>query len=180
MHGAAPSRPELWTTANPLRFRLLELLRGGPATASQLARRLGESSGTTSYHLRRLAAAGVIEEDSSLGTRRERWWRRTPEDGSLAPTDADPEGREITKRFFTMFFERDAEARGRFLNGEVDDEWHRAAFAGNWIVELTPEQAAALGERLFVLVDEVRGRNGTGGDGGQALVSISILPWSSK
>ncbi|MEU7461934.1 winged helix-turn-helix domain-containing protein, partial [Streptomyces griseofuscus] len=31
----------------------------GPATASQLAERLGESSGATSYHLRQLADHGV-------------------------------------------------------------------------------------------------------------------------
>jgi DNA-binding transcriptional ArsR family regulator len=169
----------MWAIASPLRFRIVELLRAGPATASQLARRLGESSGTTSYHLRLLAAAGVIEEDSSLGTRRERWWRRVPEEGSLSPTDPDPEGRAITARFFTMLFEREAEARRRFLTGEVGDEWHRAAFAGNWIVALTPEEAAALGERLFALVDEVRGR-AVADAADQALVSISILPWSSK
>ena len=43
--------------AHPLRMRLLSALRrGGPATASQLAEKLGESSGATSYHLRQLAA----------------------------------------------------------------------------------------------------------------------------
>ncbi len=169
-----PSRPEMWAVASPLRLRIFELLREGPATASQLARRLGESSGTTSYHLRMLAAAGVIEEDEARGTRRERWWRRLPR--SLGPTDADPEGRAITARYFAMFFERDAEVRGRFLTRAVSDEWHRAAFAGNWFVALTPDQCAELAERLFSLVDEVRGR-GAAEEADQTLVSISILPW---
>ena len=41
---------------HPLRTRLLGALRvDGPATASELGRRFGESSGATSYHLRRLA-----------------------------------------------------------------------------------------------------------------------------
>ena len=43
--------------AHPLRNRLLGQLRlNGPATASQLGRVVGESSGSTSYHLRQLAA----------------------------------------------------------------------------------------------------------------------------
>src|SRR5829696_3333495 len=81
-----PSRVAMWAMTHPIRFRIYEQLRDGPATASQLARLLGESSGTTSYHLRMLARAGVIEEDVSLGTRRERWWRRPGL--RIVPTDA--------------------------------------------------------------------------------------------
>lgn len=62
--------------AHPLRLRMLGLLRvEGPATATSLAARLGESSGTTSWHLRQLAEHGLIEEDPERGNRRERWWR---------------------------------------------------------------------------------------------------------
>jgi DNA-binding transcriptional ArsR family regulator len=62
--------------AHPLRMRILGLLRTeGPATATSLAARLGESSGTTSWHLRQLAEHGFIKEDPELGNRRDRWWR---------------------------------------------------------------------------------------------------------
>ena len=62
--------------AHPLRNRLLGQLRvNGPATASQLGRAIGESSGSTSYHLRQLAAYGFVEEVEGQGTARERWWR---------------------------------------------------------------------------------------------------------
>ena len=54
---------QLRALSHPLRLRMLEVLREGPATASALGRRLGESSGATSYHLRALAKAGVVEED---------------------------------------------------------------------------------------------------------------------
>ena len=61
--------------AHPLRIQLLSLLRkDGPATATLLAKRLGESSGATSYHLRQLAAYAFVEDDperSKAG--RERW-----------------------------------------------------------------------------------------------------------
>ena len=62
--------------AHPLRIKMLGLLREhGPATATGLARRLGESSGATSYHLRQLEQYGFIVEAEGMGTRRERWWR---------------------------------------------------------------------------------------------------------
>ncbi|NUT30943.1 MAG: helix-turn-helix transcriptional regulator, partial [Streptomyces sp.] len=62
--------------AHPLRMQLLSALRrGGPATASQLAEKLGESSGATSYHLRQLAAYGFVEDAPDHGKGRERWWQ---------------------------------------------------------------------------------------------------------
>jgi DNA-binding transcriptional ArsR family regulator len=62
--------------AHPVRVELIGLLRRhGPSTATQLAQRLGLNSGATSYHLRQLAAAGFIEEDSERGNARERWWK---------------------------------------------------------------------------------------------------------
>ncbi|MBW8766480.1 MAG: helix-turn-helix transcriptional regulator, partial [Geodermatophilales bacterium] len=55
---------------------LLAALRmDGPSTATHLAERLGESSGSTSYHLRQLAAFGFVEEVPGEGDGRERWWR---------------------------------------------------------------------------------------------------------
>ena len=62
--------------AHPLRVELVNLLRKhGPSTATRLADRLGVNSGTASYHLRQLGAAGFVEEDTERGNARERWWR---------------------------------------------------------------------------------------------------------
>jgi DNA-binding transcriptional ArsR family regulator len=170
------TRTQMWVTTSPLRFRIFELLREGPATASILARRLGESSGTTSYHLRLLEKTGAVVEDPTIGTKRERWWRRVPEKGALSDPGSDVEGRAIAARYFTLFFERDAQARSRFVTEEVDDEWHEAAFAGNWIVRLTTDEARELGAAMFALIDEYRGRSSDSA-GDETLVSFSILPW---
>jgi len=60
---------------HPIRLRLLELLQQeGPATASSLARRTGQSSGVTSYHLRVLAEQEFIVEDTDRGNARDRFW----------------------------------------------------------------------------------------------------------
>lgn len=62
--------------AHPLRIRILTLLQDrGPATGKTVSEWVDASSASASYHLRRLEAHGFIEEDTSLGTSRERWWR---------------------------------------------------------------------------------------------------------
>jgi DNA-binding transcriptional ArsR family regulator len=174
----AENRVEMWATAHPIRFRIFELLREGPSTASRLGRRLGESSGTASYHLRFLGRAGAIEEAPELGSKRERWWRR-PDHLQLIPTDDDLEGRAISARLFALFFARDAEFRRRFVAAlpEVDSDWQQGAFVGNWQVSLTPAEASELGARILPLIDEYRRRSDPPPGAAEALISFSALPW---
>src|SRR3712207_131533 len=89
----------LRAVAHPVRNKLLALLRyEGPATASQLGRRLDESSGSTSYHLRQLARYGFVEEDPEQPNRRDRRWRAAQRITSWNRADFadDPEGRQIS------------------------------------------------------------------------------------
>ena len=171
-----PTRVQMWAMAHPLRLEIIGLLVDGPATASMLARRLGESSGSTSYHLRVLARAGAVVEDPELGTRRERWWRR-PDPFVLIPTDDDLEGRAITARMLGLFLARDEQARRRLVTRDPGAAWRKGAFVGNWFVELTPEEADALAERLVELVQELRTRSAPMPGADRALVSLSVLPW---
>jgi DNA-binding transcriptional ArsR family regulator len=165
----------MWALAHPVRFRIWELLRPGPATASQLARQLGESRGSMSYHLRMLASTGVIVEEEELGTKRERWWCR-PEEPVIGTSPGDPEGRAIMDRMYAVFLARDAEVRRRFVTTRVSDEWQEHAFLGSWFVELTPQEADELGRRLFLIVDELRRNPPRSPDAHQTLVSVSVLP----
>jgi DNA-binding transcriptional ArsR family regulator len=80
--------------SSPLRREILgHLARHGPATSTTLAKALGESTGTTSYHLRMLADTGFVTELRERAKGRERWWdavqadRRMPARDDL--TDAD-------------------------------------------------------------------------------------------
>jgi len=171
-----PTRVQMWAMAHPLRLEILGLLAEGPATASMLGRRLGESSGSTSYHLRVLARAGAVVEDPELGTRRERWWRR-PDPFVLIPTDDDLEGRAITARVLGLFFARDEQARRRIVTSEVSAAWRAGSFVGNWFLELTPEEADTLAKRLVALIQEFRARAEPTPGADRALVSISVLPW---
>jgi DNA-binding transcriptional ArsR family regulator len=80
--------------SHPLRQEILgHLGEHEAATATTIAAALGENTGTTSYHLRVLADAGVIEEVAERAHGRERWWRtipvdhREPDYDSLSPQD---------------------------------------------------------------------------------------------
>jgi DNA-binding transcriptional ArsR family regulator len=67
------------TLANPLRRLILShLQQHQEANSTSLARALGESTGTTSYHLRKLAEQGFVEEIAEKSGGRERWWRALP------------------------------------------------------------------------------------------------------
>src|SRR5258708_5462969 len=80
--------------AHPLRGEMLRHLDSrGPATSTTIAEALDENTGTTSYPLRVLADAGIIEEVPERAHGRERWWRtfltdhREPDYDSLTPED---------------------------------------------------------------------------------------------
>jgi DNA-binding transcriptional ArsR family regulator len=141
----------LKSLAHPLRVRIYdELSAYGPMTASGLAERLGESSGSTSYHLRQLERTGLVREDQSRGKGRERWWERRP--GSIAI----PEARELppgsAERLAVRFLEeewyrtREQNFREYAVEGEsvFGPEWLDVATSDTINLRLTPEQLHAL------------------------------------
>jgi DNA-binding transcriptional ArsR family regulator len=79
--------------SHPLRLALLGLLRSdGPATASELGRVLGESSGSTSYHLRQLERFGFVGDAAEQPSGRERRWRALHDATSFPSALADLDG----------------------------------------------------------------------------------------
>lgn len=110
--------------AHPLRLELLDLLRfEGPSTATRLAARVGESSGSTSYHLRLLAKYGYIQEAPARGGR-ERWWAYRERRVTLPDAD-EPSDRELLAELLS----REAHALDRYLAGRPRPrEWDDAAF----------------------------------------------------
>lgn len=110
-HIPSLSLESLRALAHPLRVRILHVLTTrGPQTASSLATALGESTGSTSYHLRQLEAKGFIDEDASLGTGRERWWRRAvgPVDVWTKELAEAPEGRAASATVLGAWTQHDS------------------------------------------------------------------------
>jgi predicted ArsR family transcriptional regulator len=143
--------------AHPLRVRLLGSLRfDGPGTASILGERLGESSGATSYHLRVLADHGFIEEDTSRGRGRERWWRSAHDATSWRPEQfrGDPDA-EAAEQWLSGFVARQGM---EWLDGwlerrpSADPAWVNASAESDYRVQMTPGELRALVDELHAVI----------------------------
>jgi DNA-binding transcriptional ArsR family regulator len=144
--------------AHPLRVRLLSLLRkDGPATATLLAKRVGESSGATSYHLRQLAAYGFVEDDTERRrVGRERWWRSVHTYTEWRDTDFiyDPELRGVLDGWLHEMLRAQLRRVETWLaeRAEWDKSWVEAADLSDWKLELTAERLTALREELHAVL----------------------------
>ena len=151
------SLEQLRAVAHPLRFRILELLREGPANSTLLAERLGDSTGATSYHLRQLARYDLIEEDPERSYGRERWWRRKEVMLQFDVERVDEEHIAEHVGVRTTMLERDDEAvehlarRTDLLRARPDNLW-----LGSWRVRATKEETQALAQIVIEGVDRLR------------------------
>lgn len=163
--GSAPSAVRsvdaqiLRALSHPLRVELLEILqKHGPATATDLARRSGESSGTTSWHLRQLAAVGLVIEDADRGTKRERWWQAVHRSTRMRMADfvADPEMADALTTHMHAAVEQRYRAEAHFVSHVVDlpERWRDRTALEDDLLFLEPDEAA----RLTVEIDEVLAR----------------------
>ncbi|MGW7328537.1 ArsR/SmtB family transcription factor [Streptomyces sp. NPDC054840] len=149
--------------AHPLRMRMLTALRHeGPATASQLAERFGESSGSTSYHLRQLAAHGFVEDAPGHGKGRERWWRAAQEGTSLDESsmqDADPATRGAVDVFLREIAATHAQELGAWLRDahHWSAQWRSGSDLSDFTLRLTAGQSEELLHRVHDLINSYRG-----------------------
>lgn len=147
--------------AHPLRVRIYDLLsERGPQTASTLAAIIGETSGSTSYHLRALAAKDLIREVPGKGTARERWWERPHGRITLPGPDeqASPAGRAAAQIVTSEFFRLRHQSLMDYINrpaSEQPEEWRDAGLVMTTMLDLTPEQMLEVRQELSELVDAV-------------------------
>jgi len=155
----APDISQLKALSHPVRLRMLGLLRtDGPATATQLAARLGLNSGATSYHLRQLAQHGFVEEDSARGNNRDRWWRARHESTATGTGWAeDEQEREVLSAFWqaVTMAHLDQLAAAARERSELPRAWAEASDSSDWVLWLTPEQARDVLARVHALLQEV-------------------------
>jgi len=148
--------------AHPLRMQLLVALRrGGPATASQLAQKLGESSGATSYHLRQLATHGFIKDAPQHGKGRERWWQAADgglrfDDTLLRDPDPSVRGAAAVFRFEVANIHTQEVATWLGNQREWPQEWDSATDLSDFTGRLTPETARELVQKMHELVESYR------------------------
>jgi DNA-binding transcriptional ArsR family regulator len=144
--------------AHPLRVALLDALSTyGPATASKLADRLGESSGATSYHLRQLEKNGLVREVKGRGSGRERWWERVPGGIVLRGYDFPPESveRAASDMILSEWLRNQRQIVNDYLSrGEslLSREWFEAGIMDITNLRLTLDQLRRLNDELEALV----------------------------
>jgi DNA-binding transcriptional ArsR family regulator len=145
--------------AHPLRNRLVMLLRQhGPSTATQLATRLGVNSGATSYHLRQLAGAGLVEEDADRGNARDRWWRARHRGSYLddaALLQAEP---ELTSAFLHSMAQLYYDALSRAIDemSTLPKAWVDASDMSDFTFYLTAKQARQLRDEIYDVMGKYR------------------------
>ncbi len=170
--------------AHPLRVKIYDILsQYGPQTASSLAERLGESSGSTSYHLRALAKHDLIREATDRGTGRERWWERPIGGVSFANPDAmtTPAGRAATQVVMNEFLRNRNEQLLDFVNRGIGGEtemWQEGTLISTATARLTPEQSKELALKIMVLIDETvdNYRNQTGENVRPVTIRADLFP----
>lgn len=145
--------------AHPVRVQLIGLLRKhGPSTATRLAERLGVNSGTASYHLRQLGAAGFVEEDADRGNARERWWRAVHQSTWLK----DPELTEQEPEAVMAYLQSVAAAHTLQVQRALNElqtmprAWRDTFDMSDRPLRLTPSEAAALHQELKDVVARYR------------------------
>jgi DNA-binding transcriptional ArsR family regulator len=158
-------RVALRVLAHPMRIALLNRLRQqGPATVRQLAAHFELDSGAASYHLRRLATGGLIEEDTERGTKRDRWWRArhriSMHDPAVSPGAAE------NRAYAQALALADGEALRRAAAEVVPllpDEWFGVSAFMSDMLHLTPGELDAMKGELAGVIERYRVRERTEG-----------------
>ncbi len=168
---------------HPLRQRILRHLhRDGPATATALAAALGENTGATSYHLRRLAEHGFVEDAPGRAKGRERWWRARRQDIRFLPRSALTEDARVALDHLTeLNAAEDESALQRFQQRREElGPWGDALLFSRGALRLTGEELLAFWEEYLALLQRYRPddpeADGADPDARRILVRVLAFP----
>jgi predicted ArsR family transcriptional regulator len=166
--------------AHPLRSRLLGSLRlGGPATATELAHRLGTNTGATSYHLRQLADVGLVVEEERAGAGRRRFWRAVHEMSGWRRSqyDDDPDAAAAADWLAAHQLTRLAEHAEAWRRAEPTEppEWRDVAELSDYYLRLDAAQTRALLAELGAVIERYRGAPAADG-ARQVLLYLAAMP----
>lgn len=135
---------------HPIRQRILDrLARTGAATSAMIARELDLNTGVTSYHLRELAAHGLIQPDVERSTGRKKYWRRVRQDLRIPnPSQLDPAARPTARAVTTSLLRRDLETVAHQVADRIDDpipsQWADAELFSTSVLRLSAAELAEL------------------------------------
>ena len=131
---------------HPVRLALLrQLQHDGPSTASRLAEAAGTSPSGASWHLRQLAAHGLVRDSDAVHRRehgRERGWEASAGGFRFSPDDTGA-STQAAAALAAMMEAADGDVFQRWRSeteSRLEPTWRRRAARSNTILLLTPEE----------------------------------------
>jgi DNA-binding transcriptional ArsR family regulator len=174
----------LLAVANPARMRILGLLRNeGERTVGQICELLGMAPGSVSFHLRKLADAGMAQRVEQIdGDGRKSWWKATYQamrparhGNGTSGSDAEYAYRRAVAVTYESIYERYLDAMP-----DLPSEWRETGLSEDRTIDLTPEEA----EKMSHEFDELAGRwasrsrdRTAGGNRRKVALIIQAFPW---
>jgi DNA-binding transcriptional ArsR family regulator len=155
---------ELQALAHPVRMAIIELLSiSGPLTATELADRLDETPANCSWHLRKLAQHGFVEEAEG-GKGRQRPWQVPglgfqwdDEHGSASPEERRA-AQALSEVTMGRAVDRLQESQQRMP--EETEEWRKAQAGSEMVAWLTPSELREMNDAILAVLDRHIGRLG--------------------
>lgn len=163
---------------------MLEL--DGPATATILADRLGVKTGSTSWHLLKLAEAGLVEDVPDRGNRRERWWRPAQAGWGFDHSEFsdDAESADASATVLNAVISQQLLRAQRFLDQDWSPAWRKSWILSTELaLRLDPDQLAALRADLWAVVERYKSQPSVqhGGEGTEQVVfQMQGFPYRSS
>ena len=150
--------------AHPARLAILEELALGRAgTATEFATVCGLTPSATSYHLRALAKAGLVQEAPNRGDGRERVWQLVSAGGiEVGSGPGSDEATMKAEQELVLVWLARSEARTRNWVARWHDEpreWYDAAALRETMIVATVEELAELNTKITDLLQPYTRRN---------------------
>jgi DNA-binding transcriptional ArsR family regulator len=149
---------ELRALAHPVRVSIIEqLVISGPLTATELAERLDETPANCSWHLRKLAQFGFVEEAAG-GKGRQRPWQvpalgfSWDEDPTSATAEELHAVRALTEVVLERATNRLREAEERMA--DEPEEWRKAQDRSQTLAWLTAREMREMNDAIGALMRE--------------------------
>lgn len=141
--------------AHPARLAIMDILRReGPASATELAPRVGVSPSAASWHLRHLAGFGLVRDGEPHPDGRARRWEAAVT-GFRFDAPADAEGLSATRTLMRELTAHALTFPARWLaetEPRLDAEWSRAAGVSDTRVVVDAAELAAIWDGIEALL----------------------------
>jgi DNA-binding transcriptional ArsR family regulator len=141
--------------AHPARTAILNFLHEeGSATATECAEVVGESPSACSYHLRKLAEFGFVEQADTADGRERRWRSAITGYGIPKEVQDRPEVLDALRPLARRWFEDNQRVIAEYLATEpkFTPLWRKAATFTTGAPYLTPDQLMVLTEQVRALL----------------------------